>query len=302
MPGKYQSKKYRFTKTLAEVSLISYFCLVIGLYLFSVLVFAIFYWSFDLLRYSSNAEYMDARVTSIFHCLYFSVITQTTTGYGDITPVGYGRLVAGIQVLYGTIYLAVFIGLYLLRYIWTPDVVRVSEHIAFDPDERVFRIHIVNLSAFDMHNIDLKLWENSDKPEDENKFSNKPFELVYTNPITFSSMAPWRIKTLPVEVERVIRIFRLLRKFYFQIDGKFVFANYVNTFKIGRDKLLCGDFAVFRVSKQSTKEYKNFRWKDFDVVLPRTREKSKCQGCVFKLECTCVNKYPLEARDYTQRT
>ena len=43
--------------------------------------------------------------------LYFSLVTMTTLGYGDILPVGsFPRLVAGIQAAFGTLYIAILIG------------------------------------------------------------------------------------------------------------------------------------------------------------------------------------------------
>lgn len=42
--------------------------------------------------------------------LYFSVITFTSLGYGDISPVGIGKLVASIEVFSGLITVAIFVG------------------------------------------------------------------------------------------------------------------------------------------------------------------------------------------------
>ena len=42
--------------------------------------------------------------------LYFSTISFTTIGYGDIAPVGANRLIASIQVIFGMILNIVFIG------------------------------------------------------------------------------------------------------------------------------------------------------------------------------------------------
>ena len=33
--------------------------------------------------------------------LYFSIVTFTTVGYGDITPIGYSVLLSGIEMLLG---------------------------------------------------------------------------------------------------------------------------------------------------------------------------------------------------------
>jgi hypothetical protein len=42
-------------------------------------------------------------------CLYFSVITITTLGYGDYRPESYGRLIAGIEVLSGIVLMGIFV-------------------------------------------------------------------------------------------------------------------------------------------------------------------------------------------------
>lgn len=46
---------------------------------------------------------------SIYDSIYFSVVTISSLGYGDFKPVGIGRIVAGIEVLYGLVMLALFV-------------------------------------------------------------------------------------------------------------------------------------------------------------------------------------------------
>jgi len=43
-----------------------------------------------------------------FNALYFSVITFTTTGYGDYTPLGWLRILAGLEAFLGLVLMAVF--------------------------------------------------------------------------------------------------------------------------------------------------------------------------------------------------
>jgi len=45
-----------------------------------------------------------------WECLYFSVITFTTVGYGDLTPLGWGRMVVALEVVSGLCLTAAFIG------------------------------------------------------------------------------------------------------------------------------------------------------------------------------------------------
>jgi hypothetical protein len=52
-------------------------------------------------RYESAIDFLD--------CLYFSLITITTLGYGDYRPESYGRLVAGLEALAGVIILGIFV-------------------------------------------------------------------------------------------------------------------------------------------------------------------------------------------------
>lgn len=48
-------------------------------------------------------------------CLYFSVVTFTTLGYGDIAPVGYGRLVAALEAFLGTFIFALYVVIFVKK-------------------------------------------------------------------------------------------------------------------------------------------------------------------------------------------
>jgi len=45
--------------------------------------------------------YPNAQTASIWDCLYFSVITFSSLGYGDFRPVGFSRLLASLEVFLG---------------------------------------------------------------------------------------------------------------------------------------------------------------------------------------------------------
>lgn len=62
------------------------------LYLTFILIFSLIY-------YVMGKEHLSDEL-SFFDALYFSVVTQTTIGYGDITPVSrVGKTVAMFQIL-----------------------------------------------------------------------------------------------------------------------------------------------------------------------------------------------------------
>ena len=48
-------------------------------------------------------------------CLYFSVVTFTTLGYGDLTPLGWSRIVAAFEAFTGSFSLALFVVLFVKK-------------------------------------------------------------------------------------------------------------------------------------------------------------------------------------------
>lgn len=68
-------------------------------------------WFFSLLYHVHPQVAFSGGITSLTDALYFSIVTFTTLGYGDIQPVGPVRLICAIEALMGSIFLAVLVGL-----------------------------------------------------------------------------------------------------------------------------------------------------------------------------------------------
>jgi len=67
------------------------------------------------LRYNAH-ELFGAETTSFLDSLYFSIITQTTVGYGDIVPVSFsGKVCSMIQCTFGYLYLGFLIFLFITK-------------------------------------------------------------------------------------------------------------------------------------------------------------------------------------------
>jgi len=76
-----------------------------------VLFFATIYFAGGLIEYSSGATEIDFTTLGGFlTCLYFSVVTFTTLGFGDISPVtDAGRAVASVEAFTGAFMIALFV-------------------------------------------------------------------------------------------------------------------------------------------------------------------------------------------------
>ena len=67
-----------------------------------------------LVQYQPSADAM-TNLRSWFDCLYFSIVTFTTLGYGDLTPLGWSRIVAAFEAFTGSFSLALFVVLFVKK-------------------------------------------------------------------------------------------------------------------------------------------------------------------------------------------
>ena len=71
-----------------------------------LLLFALSYW---LLGFRGQGLTTGGGWVHFPDCLYFSVVTFTSLGYGDIVPHGFGKILACLEVMLGLAFLGVFI-------------------------------------------------------------------------------------------------------------------------------------------------------------------------------------------------
>ncbi|WP_077324575.1 potassium channel family protein [Virgibacillus siamensis] len=97
-------RESRFSAEIFYTLLIVYFTVIIG---FGLIYFIL---SINRILLVENGELRDVSIIgSLIHSLYFSGVTLLTIGYGDITPIGIGRLIALIQALVGYILPTAFV-------------------------------------------------------------------------------------------------------------------------------------------------------------------------------------------------
>lgn len=97
-------KESRFSSEIFYTLLIVYLTVLIG---FGLIYFIL---SFEGIILVEHAELKGRTIWhSLTHAFYFSGVTLLTIGYGDIVPIGIGRLLAVIQALIGYVLPAAFV-------------------------------------------------------------------------------------------------------------------------------------------------------------------------------------------------
>ncbi|GLX80143.1 hypothetical protein tinsulaeT_34830 [Thalassotalea insulae] len=68
----------------------------------------------DVLTYDSNKSITE-NFSLFLSCLYYSIVTFTTLGYGDFTPVGISRAIAAIEAFTGSFTIALFVVVFVKK-------------------------------------------------------------------------------------------------------------------------------------------------------------------------------------------
>lgn len=114
---------------------------ILGVYLALVVGFAIAY----LLGSNCVAE---MRAGSFADAFFFSVETLATVGYGHMYPIGfYGHLVATIEIITGTFWVAVITGLVFVRFSRPTARIEFSKQVVISPfdGEPILMLRLANL-------------------------------------------------------------------------------------------------------------------------------------------------------------
>lgn len=99
-----EMKESRFSIEVFYTLLILYSIVIIG---FGMIYFILSFHTQILLEYEEFREV--GILGSFIHSFYFSGVTLLTIGYGDVTPIGIGRVVALVQALIGYVLPTAFV-------------------------------------------------------------------------------------------------------------------------------------------------------------------------------------------------
>ncbi len=110
--------RYRPNSRRHKVSL-RHFAMLVIVYVTVMLAFAILYMTLELLGIqvlSEASHQVGKRFTHLaLDAVYFSAITLLSVGYGDIVPIGFGRILAIVQALFGYLLPVAFVVTTVIR-------------------------------------------------------------------------------------------------------------------------------------------------------------------------------------------
>ncbi|MEW6984394.1 ion channel [Colwelliaceae bacterium 6471] len=93
---------------------------IVGISIMMILICAVLY-AFTGLNYQGQIQAFSENLTLMqnvelfLSCLYYSVVTFTTLGYGDFTPVGISRAIAAIEAFTGSFTIALFVVVFVKK-------------------------------------------------------------------------------------------------------------------------------------------------------------------------------------------
>jgi len=144
---------------------------------------------FGLSYYFTNTlriNYTDTANTliSIWDSLFFSIVTIATLGYGDIRVVGVGRVIAGLEVVVGLMFVGVFTALIFARLSRACIRIHFSKNIAFDEHDGVpsLLFRVTNLRANDLVGVHVDFYFMKIIHLKDGTFTRRWYSLQLTPP------------------------------------------------------------------------------------------------------------------------
>ncbi|NMP16868.1 ion channel [Thalassotalea sp. Y01] len=122
---RYQMPKPSLARTMSKI--VDLFCgygeepiRVVNFSIVLIVICALLYF-FTGIRFDGENHYFQAQfgagqnLQHFLTCLYYSVVTFTTLGYGDITPIGISRFVAAFEAFTGSFTIALFVVVFVKK-------------------------------------------------------------------------------------------------------------------------------------------------------------------------------------------
>ena len=260
-------------------------CYIFGT-IFLISLFSFVYWLGDFVIDDNRST------QGFWACMYFSTITQSTLGYGDLSPEGYGRLFATFQTILGGLYNVLFLGVIVAKLVWPPASIIISEIAVFDYYEKKFRFRFYNANRLDLCNTKYTLLVKGVGTSGDQLFhrnfrvkiqfpghpiieSHKPW-LINTEPcksVSAESLDPSKENILCPEHLNANSILRIqIEGYYPRIGGQQCYG----VKEIPAENIKCGRLALVDEIDSAGKTVK-LDWNNFNSYVPT--DVSECQKC-----------------------
>lgn len=234
----------------------------------------------------------------------FSIITQSTLGYGNIVPGNiYGHIIVIAQIVTGVVFSAMYTGLLVVRIlIPSPRSLISSDHIVFDPDTGHFSIRIMNILSLTMYDVGVKLLSLR-LVESTGIFNRQPLPLMVDRLSYLDTMVPTMLRTvraLPLEGTSVAaeelpdritpenlfsissvsgRKYSAIRELRLVISASTPAGNMFVTLRFGRNRLVCGKHII--TYDEGTKKYNMGNFNKVEL----TDQVARCPTCRWVTRC-----------------
>jgi len=122
---RFQEKRFSLNRISSKI--VDLFCgygedpLRVILFSWGLIFFSAFFYYFLGLNFDGNFHVFSLDKTLLentnffFECLYYSVVTFTTLGYGDFIPIGFSRVIAAIEAFTGSFTIALFVVVFVKK-------------------------------------------------------------------------------------------------------------------------------------------------------------------------------------------
>lgn len=237
-------------------------------------------------------------------CLYFSVVSGLTIGYGDLHPINVlGTTLIFAESVLITIFSALFMGVVIARLIWPRPGIEVSPIVVYEPEYRKFRFRFYSSSYnLPLHDSEYKLFLRGTFNYDGRiVHKNYPIALELKGHSIINPQKPFLINTSPASdtgEELIPTSENFLTPAHLTPHSSLILHIRANFAKLGGQaiykvehiqfkNIVCGNMKLVE-KLDSRGELLEIEWKNFEVYDPSTQ--GACSTCQVRENCRIAQR------------
>lgn len=257
---------------------------------------------FSLLHLDGTLLFSKEHQNNFFSKMYYVVTAHYTVGFGDIHPIGLGKLLFVVHSAISYLVNTLFVGVIVVKLIWPYKIMRLSKYVAFDKNSGRFEIALYNMHYFSIVNVGYKLFLTvRRKSIKRNSYTPTTYTLklgkdchpsIARHNVIFVSTATCSDEEKPSALTHSPSGFVLHpghinknSKLRFIISGNFEAMGGQSYYQVkiyAHNKIVCGTLGRVR-SYDENGEVSAIRWDRFGAVKLTARE--DCKECQYQDSC-----------------